>query len=78
MTKMAYSIGLLVQPNIGCHRHSIGTCSLRICQNIDIRTVKGLETESISGQRRVSLMNNHKQFRQLLAQCAKGQIADVL
>ena len=45
---------------------------------IDIRTVKGLETESISGQRRVSLMNNHKQFRQLLAQCAQGQIAAVL
>ena len=45
---------------------------------IDIRTVKGLETESISSQRRVSLMNNHKQFRQLLAQCAKGQIAAVL
>ena len=47
-------------------------------RSIDIRTVKGLETESISGQRRVSLMNNHKQFRQLLAQCAQGQIAAVL
>ena len=51
---------------------------IRLNVIIDIRTVKGLETESISGQRRVSLMNNHKQFRQLLAQCAKGQIAAVL
>ena len=38
---------------------------------------KGIGNGVLSGQRRVSLMNNHKQFRQLLAQCAKGQIATV-